>query len=98
MVLYSLDWTNIWFSFNLLTVNLFGHPTLIEHGLYHKNNKDHDRVIVFVYFYKKINGMGIELTLYKTRLYLFRKFLKVIGDKVLQLISSLNGLRSKILT
>ena len=34
MVLYSLDWTNIGFSFILLTVNLFRHPTLIEHGLY----------------------------------------------------------------
>ena len=34
MVLYSPDWTNIRFSFILLTVNLFRHPTLIEHGLY----------------------------------------------------------------
>ena len=34
MVLYSPDWTNIGFTFILLTVNLFRHPTLIEHGLY----------------------------------------------------------------
>ena len=34
MVIYSPDWTNIWFSFILPTVNLFRHPTLIEHGLY----------------------------------------------------------------
>ena len=34
MVVYSLDWTNIGFSFILLTVNLFRHPILIEHGLY----------------------------------------------------------------
>ena len=34
MVLYSPDWTNIGFSFILLTVNLFRHPTLVEHGLY----------------------------------------------------------------
>ena len=36
MVLYSPDWTNIGFSFVLLTVTLFRHPALIEHGLYHK--------------------------------------------------------------
>ena len=36
MVLYSPDWTNIGFSFILLTVILFRHPTLIEHGLYCK--------------------------------------------------------------
>ena len=34
MALYSPDWTNIRFSFIFLTVNLFRHPTLIEHGLY----------------------------------------------------------------
>ena len=34
MVLYSPDWTNIGVSFILLTVNLFCHPTLIEHELY----------------------------------------------------------------
>ena len=34
MVIYSPDWTNIWFSFILLSVNLFRHPTLMEHGLY----------------------------------------------------------------
>ena len=34
MVLYSPDWTHIGCSFRLLTVNLFRHPTLIEHGLY----------------------------------------------------------------
>ena len=34
MVLYSPDWTNIELSFILLTVNLFCHHTLIEHGLY----------------------------------------------------------------
>ena len=34
MALYSPDWTNIGFSLRLLTVNLFRHPTLIEHGLY----------------------------------------------------------------
>ena len=34
MVLYSPDWTNIGFSFILLTVNPFRHLTLIEHGLY----------------------------------------------------------------
>ena len=28
------NWTNIGVSFVLLTVNLFRHPTLIEHGLY----------------------------------------------------------------
>ena len=33
MVQYLPDWTNIGFSFILLTVNLFRHPTLIEHGL-----------------------------------------------------------------
>ena len=33
MVLYSPDWTNIGLSFILLTVSLFRHPTLIEHGL-----------------------------------------------------------------
>ena len=33
MVLYSLDWTSIGFLFILLTVNLFRHLTLIEHGL-----------------------------------------------------------------
>ena len=33
MVLYSPDWTTIGFSFILLTVNLFRHSTLIEHGL-----------------------------------------------------------------
>ena len=34
MVLYSPDWTNkiIWFSFILLAVNLFRHPTSIENG------------------------------------------------------------------
>ena len=31
---YGPDWTHIGFSFILLTVNRFGHPTLIEHGLY----------------------------------------------------------------
>ena len=31
MVFYSPDWTNIWFSFILLTVNRFRHHTLIEH-------------------------------------------------------------------
>ena len=35
MELYSPDLTNIRFSFILLTVNMFRHPTLIEHGLYH---------------------------------------------------------------
>ena len=35
MVLYSPDWTNSGVSFILLAVNLFRHPTLIEHGLYH---------------------------------------------------------------
>ena len=34
MVLYSHDWTDIGFSFILITVNLFPHFTLIEHGLY----------------------------------------------------------------
>ena len=34
MVLFSPDWTNIGFFFILLTVNLFRHSTLIEHGLY----------------------------------------------------------------
>ena len=34
MVLYSPYWTNSGFSFILLTVNLFRHSTLIEHGLY----------------------------------------------------------------
>ena len=34
MVLYSPESTNIGFSFILLTVNLFRHPTLIQHGLY----------------------------------------------------------------
>ena len=34
MVLCSPDWTHIACSFLLLTVNLFRHPTLIEHGLY----------------------------------------------------------------
>ena len=34
MVLYSPGWTNIGFSFILLTVNLFRHLTLIERGLY----------------------------------------------------------------
>ena len=29
MVLYPPDWTNIWFSFILLTVNKFRHSTLI---------------------------------------------------------------------
>ena len=33
MILYSPDWTNVGFSFILLTVNLFRHSTLIEHGL-----------------------------------------------------------------
>ena len=33
LVLYSPDWTNIGFSFIFQTVNLFGHPTLIEHRL-----------------------------------------------------------------
>ena len=28
------NWTNIGVSFVLLTVNLFRHPSLIEHGLY----------------------------------------------------------------
>ena len=32
--IYSPDWTNIGFSFILLTVYLFRHPTIIEHGLY----------------------------------------------------------------
>ena len=31
MVLYSPHWTNLGFSFILLTVNLFRHPTHIEH-------------------------------------------------------------------
>ena len=35
MVLYSPDWTNIWLSFILLTVNMYSHPTLIEHGQYY---------------------------------------------------------------
>ena len=34
MALYLPDWTNIGFSFMLLTVNLFRHPTHIEHGIY----------------------------------------------------------------
>ena len=34
MVLYSPDWAHIGFSFILLTVNMFRHPTLIGHGLY----------------------------------------------------------------
>ena len=33
MILYSYDWTDKGFSFTLLTVNLFRHSTLIEHGL-----------------------------------------------------------------
>ena len=33
MVLYTADWTNTVFSYILLTVNLFPHPTLIEQGL-----------------------------------------------------------------
>ena len=33
MLLYS-PWTITGFSFILLTVNLFRHPTIIEHGLY----------------------------------------------------------------
>ena len=33
MVLYSPDWTNIGFSFILLTVYLFRHPTLMENAL-----------------------------------------------------------------
>ena len=37
MVLYSPDWTNIGFSFILLTVNQFRHPTLIQHGLHMQN-------------------------------------------------------------
>ena len=40
MVLYSPDLTNIGFSFILLTVNLFHHPTLIEHGTCSTHNKD----------------------------------------------------------
>ena len=35
MVLYSLDWTNTGFSFIILTINLFRHPTLIEQGLFY---------------------------------------------------------------
>ena len=34
MVLYSPDWTNTGFSLILITVNLFRHLTLIEHGVY----------------------------------------------------------------
>ena len=34
MVLYLSDRTNIGFSFIFLTVNLFRHATLIEHGLF----------------------------------------------------------------
>ena len=34
MVLYSPDWTDKGFSFILLAVNLFRHPTLIVQGLY----------------------------------------------------------------
>ena len=33
MGFHSPDWTNIGFSFILLTVNLFLHPTPSEHGL-----------------------------------------------------------------
>ena len=33
MELYSPHWTNIEFSFILLIVNLFRHPTCIEHRL-----------------------------------------------------------------
>ena len=36
MVLYSSDWTKTDFSFILLTVNLFRHPTFIVQGLYFK--------------------------------------------------------------
>ena len=41
MELNSPDWTNIGFSFILLTVNLFRHPTLIEHGLYQASALTH---------------------------------------------------------
>ena len=34
MVLYSHDWTNMGFYYILLTVNLYRHSTLIEHGLH----------------------------------------------------------------
>ena len=34
MVIYSHDWTNIGFSFILITVNLFRHPTSIKFRLY----------------------------------------------------------------
>ena len=37
MVLYSPDWTNIGFSFILLIVNLFRHPTLIQHEEFIQN-------------------------------------------------------------
>ena len=33
MVLYLFNWTNMGFSFIFLTVNLFRHSALIEHGL-----------------------------------------------------------------
>ena len=35
-VLYSPDWTHTGFSFIILTVNLFCHPTVIQHRLYFK--------------------------------------------------------------
>ena len=47
MVLYSPDWTNIiGFYFILLTVNLFRHSTLIEHGLYNSRATKKTRLIV----------------------------------------------------
>ena len=44
MVLYSPDWINTGFSFIRLTVNLFRHPTLIEHGHYwrYHGRESHD--------------------------------------------------------
>ena len=48
MVLHSPDWTNIGFSFILLTVNLFRHLTLIEHGLTIKPGINKKHIAVFV--------------------------------------------------
>ena len=51
MVLYSPDWTNIGFSFILLTVNLFRHPTHIEHGQYSIVEAIHLLPVLYIYMH-----------------------------------------------
>ena len=65
MVLYSPDWTNIGFSFILLTVNPFCHSTLIEYGLYR-------------YIYNKVDSVPLSLFVRITLTHIQARFILIL--------------------